>query len=455
MGAMSNAGVTAVGFGAALTSVLSGIIGVLGTIFSSMIVFAALLLLSATMLMWVPYHDVAIEEGEHFMRAVAYPFYRDTARPVLDLLRRIWNPSICWFNAANWWAAGVVQDVIWPTFRECGGPQVAIEFAYFVRALLQDFVVDYVLAQQWWYGPADFDNICTHWIAFWSAWVDLYTCSCFDLGDILQRLPILFLPIIPIGPIPFPLVPTILFSAQWADPQTWCILSNLINAGFAVVAELLRLVLQILQAILSLIAPQSPYAQTTFTRPDFYRATNHICHAAECFTRSYENAIQFFWDGYIPYPFDFDHYFSLLDQAACFAIKTVNWVLTLLINIDRVVTYPANPFWETVMKPLTIENLNILGAPTDWPAVDAGGLYNLTNYYLSTTAPFAYPSAGAPYPNPLYGKKRLTEGVCIFISRTICDPTDNTTACYSPSAAMGLLAGFNFCCLTDTAVPGK
>jgi len=73
--------------------------------------------------------------------------------------------------------------------------------------------------------------------------------------------------------------------------------------------------------------------------------------------------------------------------------------------------------------------------------------FTMQNYYLNTSLPITPWGVN----NPLYGQKRLSECICIFIQRTICDPGANDTACFS-SNAQNLLMGLDFCCLTNTAL---
>ena len=56
------------------------------------------------------------------------------------------------------------------------------------------------------------------------------------------------------------------------------------------------------------------------------------------------------------------------------------------------------------------------------------------------------------HPNPLYGAMRMTDCLCIFVDRLICDPADNQTACFS-TGAQNLLVGIDFCCVANTVGP--
>ncbi len=420
--------------GRSVVNVFSAIFHALAIFFTSTYILIILLIVTGLMIPLVKEGDTAVEEFEHFMRGSVYPAWHTTGRTAANFIRRIFNPLICTVDGFNWIGFGIFQDAIYPTLVECNPGPMFIKLGEFLLAVLEDFVVNYFFAEGFFAGPCDFTNICNKWIAFWNAWMTLYTCTCSDLGLLLQSLPI---------------IPSTPFSAQWADPQTWCVVANTTNAAMELLNIVLTAVSQLLQAILYLIAPQSPYAQLNFTRPNFYKFFELLCRAGACLMRSTENAMQRFFDNFIPFKFVFSNYFCMFDTAFCFVLKTINWFLTFLINIDKAVVYPVSQFWLTDMKPLTIENLNILGALTAFdPIPTVGGTnFTITNYALDTANPFT--PLGTP--NPVYGKMRLTECLCIFITRTICDPSDNSTACFSVTAA-NLLKEFDFCCLTNTVI---
>lgn len=426
------------GFVGSCIGFVFGAFGALAQFFSALPWLLVAVAITALMIPWVNYHDVAIEEAEHLMRGVVYPFWRDTLRQLVVIVQSLYDPLICWFDAVNLWASKVVTDVIYPTIKDCADlRELFITAEEFVLAVLQDLVVECFFGQVYLSGPCDCTNIRDKFIAFWTQWTSIFMCACNDFGLLLYDLPI---------------IPSVPFSAQWADPETWCAICGFINAVLNVFGILLRLLMQLLEALLSLIAPQSPYAQVNFMRPNFATAAGYLCEALHCAVRSFENAIGRFWNAYIPVAFDWTNFLCWLDSALCIGVKCANWVLTLLIHIDEVVQYPTNPFWESDMKPLTLEILNLVAPPTQWapvvaPAAPAPPRFTMTNYYLDTQ------SSATPLgtPNPVYLKHRLTECVCIALVRAICDPagTDNSTAnCFS-SIAGNLLQGFDFCCATN------
>jgi hypothetical protein len=58
---------------------------------------------------------------------------------------------------------------------------------------------------------------------------------------------------------------------------------------------------------------------------------------------------------------------------------------------------------------------------------------------------------GTVLPNPVYQVNRLSDGICIYFRRLICDPTDPLTECYQ-STAQTILGPFQTCCVIVEAV---
>jgi hypothetical protein len=449
-------GTQAFGFGISLANVGLGLLGFLGIIASLLPILVVGFVVAMVTIPWVNYQHTAMSEVDHFMRASVFPVWRDVVRPVANLVRRAVNPLLCWFNAFNWWAYGIVYDVLIPTALECGGGQLFVKAGAFLNVLLKDCVADHLLTLEFMDRPFNFTRVCTAQVEFVEAWIEFYTCACMDLADLLGAWFAFFIPNINFmellfNPFMMPLVaiPNI-FSRQWADPQFCCYIWNIISALLNLLGIAIRLVIQIIQALLVFIAPQSPSAQVSFTRPNFYDATELLCEARRCYMRSFENTIQRAWDMYVPFKFNWHNYLCAIDQFHCFFLKTVNWVLTLLINIDKVVQYPSDPFWQTDMLPLTIENLNLLAAPTNFPIISVPGIpmqperFKITSFFLNTSEP----NTPAGTFNPVFGTLRLDECICNFITRTICDPSDEDTACFDVGA-QNLMQGFDFCCATN------
>jgi hypothetical protein len=421
----------------------------IGIVLQSMPFVIVVLVVTAVMIPWISYHDTIIEEAEYGMSAHVYPAWRDSVRDFVNVLRRVYNPLVCWWNAINWWFFGLYREAVFPTAFECGIKDMLFKFGKLLFAVTDDFVGGYFASGNFLTETVDFTNITPAGIAFWDAWIEVYTCSCFDLGDIFRDMPIMIFFLIPIPSAPILITGpqlwwTMLFSEQWSDPETWCFLEHTVNTFAALAAEVIQLIISIIQAI------TNPPGPVPFPRPDFKRTTRQACAAVRCLVRSYENAMQRIWDRFIPFKFVFHKYWCIIDAYVCLLLVLIDGLLRLLINIDRAVFYPTDPFYETVIKPDFIELMNLLGTPSNFdtiivPSAPNPTLYTISNYFLDPeqeTTPL-----GAP--NPMFGQSNLAECICILIQRTICDPSAEETACFS-GGAQELLADFDFCCLQRT-----
>ncbi len=431
------AGDTVVFTGTATTAFLSSLVSLL----SSAYIIIGILLLSLVSFPIVLYGDKAMENAEFAMRTKVFPIYRDAVRPFLNLLRKIYNPLSCWWNALNWWGYGMVREVLFPLALRCNVKTLFVRIGQFLIAVGSDLVL-FIARGRFLSEFVSFQNITPAGIAMFQAWIDVYNCACYDLGMVAQVLPIVN-PLIFIPPAYPVYVPLIFFSGEWTDPETWCFLENMVNAVFAVAQQAYLLITQILNLLFN------PNYNRPFIRPDFRLLVSHLCPALSCGMRSFENAYQVFWDKFIPFHFTWHNFLCIVDSLACILLKTVDLALRILINIDKVVIYPQDSFWETTIKPDVIEIINLYVAPTNWanvtvPNPPEAPRFVISNYYLDTNVQ-ALPNGK---PNPVFNLTRLDKCICNFINRVICDPADESTACFS-QGAQNLLIGFDFCCLTN------
>lgn len=439
---MANFGVALVSVFTALLSVVTAVVSLLATLLTALPFILGFILITAAMLPYVKYHDRVFEEGEFFMRTKVYPLYRDTLREILSLVRDVYNPVICWWNAGNWWGYGMTRFVLIPTILDCGVTDVALKLGAFIKAVVKEALL-HVVTGRFMTEKAVWTEITATGVNLANSWIALYSCSCSDLADIIRVIPLVN-PLLIVPPVWGILVP---FSQEWADPQLWCALENAFNAVLSFVEQALRLIQQIIWLISGQQLPSDP-----FVRPEYRNVATFICEMLYCLGRSTETAWQAFWDKFIPFKFVFKDYLCIVDSLLCILVKTVALLLRLLINIDQAVLYPSNPFWETVIKPDVIELINRWAEPTQFdpllvPEPPNAVRYTITTYRLDPE--LDHTPLGAP--NPIYQRKRVTECLCIFITRTICDPGDENTGCFSQGAQQ-LLMGLDFCCLTNNVL---
>jgi hypothetical protein len=80
--------------------------------------------------------------------------------------------------------------------------------------------------------------------------------------------------------------------------------------------------------------------------------------------RSFENVNQYLFDEFIPLQIlDWHEFLCIYDSFICILLQAVNNIILILVNIDRVVFYPSNPFYETVIVPKFIQWINLIAPP--------------------------------------------------------------------------------------------
>ena len=375
------------------------------------------------------------------------------------MLERLYNPLICLYNAVFGSLYVVTRKVMIPLLFDCGVLDVAkaafVFASHFLFGLVQLVVQLFATST---FVPVDYTQDGINWAAFWTAWQSLVCCACNDLCEFLVHLPIF--PTLILGLIPTPnflLIVPFIASNQVKDPKTWCLISNALNAAGTLVSLIIHLLFDILEALLTLSA-------VNFDRPNFRPLVNLLCAAVECAVRSVENSLQDFWDWLSPFEFKFQGWLCFIDTAACILLKAAGLALDIIVNFDQAIRYPnpLYPYWKAVVQPDLAEILNLISAPADFnyitvpPLNEAPTLFEIQSYYWDTNwtaIPGHRPGAGRV--NPIYGKSRLNECLCTFIRRFVCDPTDNSTACFQfldstqASIVANLLSGFDFCCLPN------
>jgi hypothetical protein len=429
-------------FGQAVIQAGAVLFGILSTLSALLPVLVAGAAITGVMMLGSTYGDKWAEDAEHAMRVDVYPIWLESVQEVFSLARQLFNALICWWDAFTWWTMGLLRHVLFPTARECGLRPILTKAAVFIRVTVQDYVV-VIISGRFRYQYADFSRITPAGIDLFQSWINLYSCACSDLGDVLRTTPI----VSPMLLIP-PAWPLVFFSQQWTDPQTWCVIENAANAGIALLQQIIQLATQILNVLAG-----NTGSNFVFIRPDLRTVASFICKGLICAARSVENANQLWWDRYVPFDFKWEGFLVAPEVFGCIITRTFTWALLVLVNIDKAVQYPSDPWWETVSKREVIILINMWAQPSDWAPIripyaplSTPVRYTMTNYFLNQQ------EESTPWgePNPLFQRPRLTEGLCTMVTRAICDQNDQQMGCFS-NIAQNLLMGFDFCCLIRTA----
>lgn len=441
-GLLTEAAGGALSMGQAVIQAAATFVGVISTLASLLPAFFAVAGVTVLVMMASTYGPGWVAEAEMGMRGTVYPVWRDDVSDWVSLARQIFNNLICWWNGFTFWSTGLLRHVLLPTLRECRIRPLLSAIVQFIKVVAVDWVV-VIVSGRFRTQYVDFSRISPAGAAMFQAWIDLYTCSCSDLGDVLRTTPILS----PLLLLP-PTWPLVLFSQQWTDPQTWCTVEHVANTGVFLLRQIVQLATQILNVLGGNTGPNF-----VFIRPDLREGAVILCRALECARKSIENAMQLWWDRYVPFDFKWSGFLVAAEVFSCIVVRTFTWVFLVLINIDQAVQYPGNAWWETVSKPEVIILINMWAAPSPWASVrvpvaplSTPVRYTMTNYYLDQNEQ-STPWGAA---NPQYQRPRLTEGLCTLVERAVCDPNDQGMGCFS-NIAQNLLMGFDFCCLVTTA----
>lgn len=399
------------------------------------------LTISLLMIPYVEYQADIIEDIEYGMRCEIEPFYRTWPRQLLILLRILYDPTVCWYDIIVWYPYGVTQNVIIPLAIEGGLLDAMTAFGNFLAVFLYDFLINYYATFDWLTQPFDYQATSDAWVAFWPLWQNTICYLCEDLCVFIKLQPLLLWhPVLMPTPMINPLA--LLGSNQIGDPQFVCALFETFNG-------LLGLFQPLFQIIVSIFVGQ------TVPRPDWTRAFNHLCTASGCLVRSIENAAQFFVDEFLPFPFNFVDFFCFADVLLCLFFQLINNLLTILVNIDQVVFYEipgGNDFYLRVVKRDLVAWLNLM-APLNYVSPNPYDMINGEPYaflWPSTEQAVNAPD-GQRIANPMFGKMSLAECVSLFWERLICDPTNNSTACFDPGA-QDILGPFDPGCLPYQAI---
>lgn len=429
-------GTTVVGSGFQLTGLLSTLLAY------TFLILAGVAITFATW-PWIQYHDQAIERLEHVHRTTIRPIWRDDVRDFFDIGRQTYNALICWWDGAGWWVMAIFREVLFPTIRECGIKPLFQSIFPLIKVTAQDLVL-FTVSGKWLREYVSFARIAPAGITLFQEWIRLYTCTCSDLGDVVSKVPI----VSPLLAVP-PLWPLVFFSSQWTYPETWMALENGSNAIFALARQGVELASQVLNFLVGNVTPGQE-----FKRPDLRDTGNFAIEAVRFAVRSTERAYQNIWDSYVPFDLDWTNFLGIIDQAFAAALKFVVLIFHALLFTDRIINFPTDTYLESVIKPEFIEVLNLIAAPTKFtpiqvPAVPAAPRFFITTYFLDPTSQSTIDGK----PNPIFGRKRLQEGVCTFVNRIICDPAGSGGLCFSTNT-QHLFFGFDFCCVTTDALGG-
>ena len=391
---------------------------------------------------YVKYQSIIIQEIDFFARCRLEPLYVNGPRELIVFIQLLYDALICWYNMFAWLPYGIVRYVITPLFIDCGFTRIFLNLFNFFFIFFVDFVVNYVLFVRFLQNDFDYVPTVVAWQAFWTSWQQGIYCTCSDLESFLASAWVVTVvpPVIPIPAqifvgFPYSIVSStmpfynlflgpmigLVASDQLGDFRFWAGLWSAFNGCMNIFQQVWRIVLAILTGQFN----------SNFPRPNFDKATRNFCQAVTYFMRSVESINQAFFDNFLPFlNLQWTGLLSMYDSALCVVFRLVNIVLQVIFNLDRVIQYPGNPYYDVVIVPQVIEAINLL-APTRYQSpVNGTQIYPIQ--YVSWNWPTTSPLIpGTLLPNPVYNVSRVSDNVCYYLNRIICDPSNDGPNCTS------------------------
>lgn len=379
------------------------------------------------------YGGDVIREVEFGMRCRVNPIYHEFVRPIFaGIIREFFNRIVCWYDAIIWFPYGFGRNVVFPVFREGGfGPMVSA-FARFLSQIGKDVFIGYFFTTNWLVTPVNLDNVYVKWAEFWTKWQSLWCYSCNDLCLYMTNVPV---------------IPAIFTSSQIKDPQWMCFWGNSFNAFMAFNRMLVRLVREIVYPTAT-----KPFVDFIDLRETF----DFLCKASTCFWKSWENAMQLFWDTFIPFKFIWQDVLCFLDVLTCVIFKSINLAINFLTHAADVVLHFAakdSTWWNGPFREDFTEVINLFGTASYFPMISVP-IQNTTQTMNITTYQLLSTEIGTPWgkPNPIYNMTNAGQCFCIALTRVLCDPENNGTTCMDRFNGT-LLTGIDPCCITNAIGP--
>lgn len=152
--------------------------------------------------------------------------------------------------------------------------------------------------------------------------------------------------------------------------------------------------------------------------------------------RATENVIQCFWDGFVPWQFKWAGFLCIVDTLVCIVTDLLTIILRMIIHVDRIFLDIFTPDPGTMIGPRP-------------GSLWHGSIKQVGIRFFNTFAPLSDPAFY--YDVHVLNRTTAVECICTLVRRIICDPSDNSTACFSQGAAT-YLENFDFCCLTNTVI---
>lgn len=313
--------------------------------------------------------------------------------------------------------------VIYPILRSANFGTVVRNFGNYLSALSDELFVNYLFNGNAFTQLPDLSGSNAAWIIFFNSWQQLFCFGCNDLCPLFTKLPV---------------IPMFLTSDQLKDPYWLMFTNNFLFGWISFVQQILYLLQQIIFG--------------TQQAPDFTQAFELWCISSTGFWRSWENILQEFWDYFLTYRFVWANVLDFMNTATCMVLQSFDLLLDCILNafnITRFFNGSYFQFWNETVKHRWTAIIN-LGAPSDAfapiyiPIVNTTQSVSISSYQLLTT----WEATPWGLPNPIFGARTVSDGLCLTLKRVLCDPLNNGTTCAQQFNGTAL-ANFDPCCFTN------
>jgi len=388
-------------------------------------VFFTLTLVTGAFFGVAVYGDVFIETVVQFWTCTVVPFYETYLEPVVDVIHRFYNPTICWWDGLVMFPYLVGRNVVFPTLLDGGFFQVIVNYAKYSDAIFKDWFVGHISTGAFLTEPLDFTNICFTWQILWISWQELFCFSCNDLCESFVSLPV---------------IPMLFTSSQIGDDQWWVWIDNSLNGLLVFVQEIIRIAYLVF------------FNYAGSRRPNLRPAFDRFCAACTGFFKSWENALQRTWDQFIPYDFVWQDVLGILESLSCIMLRTNNLMLNLLFHGDLVIDHFSgtnSDYWINVVREDVREIINLAIPSSQFETISValpGTQPDMVIAEYSLPPDQLGNKVGGM--NPVYNKTLASDNQCLTLTRILCDPLNDGTTCQQKFNGT-LLENVDICCFGD------
>jgi len=123
------------------------------------------------------YGSTAVVYTEYVFRCVINPAVTNFVGPLLNLLRTIYNPTICVWDALNWFTFGYFNYVIVPDAVACGASAVLVNIGCVATQLFDSLVV-FLATGEFLTGFYDMSLLSASLVQLVESWIVMLCCLC-------------------------------------------------------------------------------------------------------------------------------------------------------------------------------------------------------------------------------------------------------------------------------------